>query len=38
MESREREAMMHTSHSSDSQRSDDESELKAQEENSGSNR
>ncbi|XP_037308220.1 transcription factor 12-like isoform X1 [Pungitius pungitius] len=37
MESREREEMMHTSHSSDSQRSDDESELKTQEENSGSN-
>ncbi|XP_058500404.1 transcription factor 12-like isoform X2 [Solea solea] len=36
MESREREEMMHTnhSHSSDSQRSDDESELKAQEDNS----
>ncbi|XP_075946049.1 transcription factor 12-like [Anarhichas minor] len=37
MESREREEMMHTSHSSDSQRSDDESELKTQGENSGSN-
>lgn len=40
MESREREEMMHTnhSHSSDSQRSDEESELKTQEENSGGNR
>lgn len=36
MESREREEMMHTSHSSDSLRSDDESELKGGE-NSGNN-
>ncbi|XP_054476211.1 transcription factor 12-like isoform X2 [Anoplopoma fimbria] len=37
MESREREEMMHTSHSSDSQRSDEESDLKTQGEHSGSN-
>ncbi|XP_056273435.1 transcription factor 12-like [Pseudoliparis swirei] len=37
MESREREEMMHTRHSSDSQRSDDESELKTQGDHSGNN-
>ncbi|XP_034391867.1 transcription factor 12-like [Cyclopterus lumpus] len=37
MESGEREEMMHTRHSSDSPRSDDESELKTQGENSGNN-